>query len=66
MHFKGHDRLALVYVHQLTLTDNGRGHIAIAILRVFNHIGLYIAILLSRQDLVTNDGPVLMRLYRDL
>ena len=54
--FKGHNSLALIYVYKLTLADNGRGHIAIAILQVFNDIGLYIAILLSRQDLITNDS----------
>ena len=54
--FEGHNRLALIYVYKLTLTYDGRGHIAIAILQVFNDIGLYIAILLSRQDLITNDS----------
>ena len=54
--FEGHNRLALVYIHKLTLTDNGGGHIAIAVLQIFNDIRLYIAILLSRQDLITNDS----------
>ena len=54
--FEGHNRLALVYIYKLTLADNSRGHVAIAILQVFNDIGLYIAILLSRQDLITNDS----------
>ena len=54
--FEGHNRLALVYVDKLPLTDNGGGHIAIAVLQVFNDIRLYIAILLSRQDLITNDS----------
>ena len=54
--FKGHNSLAFVYVYELTLADNGRGHIAIAVLQVFNDIGLYITILLSRQDLITNNS----------
>ena len=54
--FEGHYRFALVYVYELTLANYGRGHIAIAVLQVFNDIGLYIAILLSRQDLITNDS----------
>ena len=54
--FKGHNSLALVYVYELTLTDNGRGHITIAVLQIFNNIGLYIAILLGRQDLITNNS----------
>ena len=54
--FEGHNRLALIYVYKLTLTDDGGGHIAIAVLQVFNDIRLYIAILLSRQDLITNDS----------
>ena len=54
--FKGHYRFALVYVYELTLANYGRGHIAIAVLQVFNDIGLYIAILLGRQDLITNNS----------
>ena len=54
--FEGHNRLALIYVYKLTLTDDGGGHIAIAILQVFNDIRLYITILLSRQDLITNNS----------
>ena len=54
--FEGHNCLALVYVHKLTLTDNGGGHISIAVLQIFNDIRLYIAIFLSRQDLITNDS----------
>ena len=56
MFLKAITSLALIYVYKLTLADNSRGHIAIAILQVFNDIGLYIAILLSRQDLITNDS----------
>ena len=41
--FEGHNRLALVYVDKLTLTDNGGGHIPIAVLQVFNDIRLYIS-----------------------
>ena len=54
--FEGHNSLTLVYVDKLPLTDNGGGHIAIAVLQVFNDIRLYISILLSRQDLITNDS----------
>ena len=54
--FEGHNSLTLVYVDKLTLTNYSRGHIAIAVLQVFNDIRLYIAILLSRQDLITNDS----------
>ena len=54
--FESHNSLALVYVYKLTLANYGRGHIAITVLQVFNDIGLYIAILLSRQDLITNDS----------
>ena len=53
---ESHYRFALVYVYKLTLSNYSRGHIAIAVLQVFNDIGLYIAILLSRQDLITNDS----------
>ena len=54
--FEGHNSLALVYVYKLTLADNGRGHIAITVLQVFNDIRLYVTILLSRQDLITNSS----------